>query len=140
MDKIAAKKMSEEATLPTRAHEGDAGMDLYAPEDALIPAGQGKMVRSGIAVALERGYVGLIADRSSMAKKGLKTAGGVIDAGYRGEIQVVFWNLSETDIVIKKGDRMAQMLIMPVVTPSVFESKDLDSTTRGSGGFGSTGK
>lgn len=137
---IPVQKLHADATLPTRAHADDAGMDLYALEDIVIPAGAGKMARSGVAIALNLGYVGLIADRSSLAKKGLKTAGGVIDAGYRGEIQVVFWNLSREEIMIRKGDRMAQLLVMSVATPEISESQDLGSTTRGSGGFGSTGR
>ena len=140
MKSLWIQKCVEDATLPTRAHPDDAGMDLYALEDVMVPVGAGKMARTGVAIALETGFVGLIADRSSLAKKGLKTAGGVIDAGYRGEIQVVFWNLSQEDILIKKGDRMAQLLVMPVVTPFIAESSDLGATSRGSGGFGSTGR
>ena len=140
MKKISVQKMHPEAILPTRAHSDDAGMDLYSLEDVLIPVGLGKMARTGIAIALDIGFVGLIADRSSLAKKGLKTAGGVIDAGYRGEIQVVFWNLSSEDILIKKGERMAQLLTLPIATPVIVESQDLGTTTRGAGGFGSTGR
>jgi dUTP pyrophosphatase len=82
----------------------------------------------------------MIADRSSMAKKGLKTAGGIIDAGYRGEIQVVLWNLSREEALVKKGERLAQMLILPIATPAVLEVKELGQTSRGEGGFGSTGR
>ena len=139
-EKIDVKKVSAEATLPTRAHPDDAGMDLYALEDVIVQPGEGKMARTGVAFALPPGTVGLIGDRSSMAKKGLKTAGGVIDAGYRGEVQVVFWNLSKQEIRITRGDRMAQMLILPVQTPGVREVASLEETARGAGGFGSTGK
>jgi dUTP pyrophosphatase len=75
-----------------------------------------------------------------MAKKGLKTAGGIIDAGYRGEIQVVLWNLSREEALVKKGERLAQMLILPIATPAVLEVKELGQTSRGEGGFGSTGR
>jgi deoxyuridine 5'-triphosphate nucleotidohydrolase len=75
-----------------------------------------------------------------MAKKGIKTAGGIIDAGYRGEVQVVFWNISKEEVRISKGDRMAQMLILPIETPAIREVMELDDTARGAGGFGSTGK
>ncbi len=132
-------KIHPEATLPTRAHPDDAGLDLYALEEVIIAPREGKMARSGIAVALPAHTVGLICDRSSMAKKGIKTAGGVIDAGYRGEIQVVFWNLSQQEVRIARGDRMAQMLILTIQTPAVREVKDLNPTSRGAGGFGSTG-
>lgn len=140
MRSINIQKLHADSVLPTRAHPDDAGIDLYALEDVVIPGGQGKMARTGIAIALDLGFVGLIADRSSLAKKGLKTAGGVIDAGYRGEIQVVFWNLSREEILIRKGDRMAQLLITNVATPAICESHDLGITARGAGGFGSTGR
>ena len=137
---IAAKRLTEEAILPTRAHADDAGMDLYGLEDALIAPQTGKLVRTGIAMEIAQGHVGLIADRSSMAKKGVKTAGGVIDAGYRGEIQVVLWNLSREEVRIARGERIAQMLILPIATPAIREVAELTETKRGSNGFGSTGK
>jgi dUTP pyrophosphatase len=129
-----------EAVLPTRAHADDAGLDLYALEDLILLPQKGGAARTGIAIALPKGFVGLIADRSSMAKRGIKTAGGVIDAGYRGEIQVVLWNLSGEIAEIKKGERIAQLLILPIATPAVMEARTLDETQRGVNGFGSTGK
>ncbi len=137
---LPVKRVAEEAILPTRAHPDDAGLDLYALEDALIAPQAGRLVRTGIAAELPQGHVGMIADRSSMAKKGLKTAGGIIDAGYRGEIQVVLWNLSREEALVKKGERLAQMLILPIATPAVLEVKELGQTSRGEGGFGSTGR
>jgi dUTP pyrophosphatase len=139
-ESLPVRKMHPNATLPTRAHEDDAGLDLYAFEDFTIPSGKGLMVRSGVAMAITKGYVGLVADRSSMAKKGIKTAGGVIDAGYRGEIHVIFWNMSEQDYTVKQGERIAQILIMPIATPKVREVAELDETARGEKGFGSTGR
>lgn len=132
-------RMDPRAKLPARAHDDDAGMDLHALDDVEIGPGQGVMVRTGVAVALRKGVVGLIADRSSLAKKGLKTAGGVIDAGYRGEIQVVMWNLSREAHALRAGDRVAQLLILPIETPRPIEAETLDATARGAGGFGSTG-
>jgi dUTP pyrophosphatase len=140
MGTLPIKKLAPDATLPTRAHPDDAGLDLYAFEDAWLAPGEGKLVRTGIALALPRGHVGLIADRSSMAKKGIKTAGGVIDAGYRGEIQVVLWNLSSQEFRIGRGERLAQLLLLPIATPAVEEVAELNETSRGSGGFGSSGK
>lgn len=137
---LPVRRVHPEATLPTRAHPEDAGLDLYALEDVILGPGEGRMARSGVAFALPRGTVGMIADRSSMARKGIKTAGGIIDAGYRGEVQVVFWNLSREEVRIARGDRMAQMLILPIETPAVQEVQELDETQRGSGGFGSTGR
>lgn len=137
---LPIKKVSPEAVLPTRAHHDDAGLDLYGLEDIVLEPRQGKMARTGIALALPAHHVGLVADRSSMAKKGIKTAGGVIDAGYRGEIQIILWNISNEAVHLKAGERIAQLLIMPVATPAVKEVETLDDTTRGEKGFGSTGK
>lgn len=134
-------RVSPDATLPTRAHPDDAGLDLYGLEEFVLSPGQGKVARTGIALALAEGYVGLVADRSSMAKKGIKTAGGVIDAGYRGEIQVVLWNISAEPVQCRAGERIAQLLILPVATPAVKEVDAFDhDTARGTKGFGSTGR
>ena len=139
--KLAVLKVSPHATLPTRAHPDDAGLDLYGLEDVTLLPGQGKVTRTGIAIALPQGCVGLVADRSSMAKKGVKTAGGVIDAGYRGEIHIVLWNISTETVHLKSGERIAQLLILPVATPAVHEVKEFDhETQRGAKGFGSSGK
>jgi len=140
LSSINILRVSKDATLPTRAHPDDAGMDLYSLEDITLEPGQGHTTRTGIALALPVGYVGLVADRSSMAKKGIKTAGGVIDAGYRGEIHIVLWNISGTPVHLKKGERIGQLLIFPVITPQVIEVDSLDETARGSKGFGSSGK
>lgn len=137
---LRAKKISPDATLPTRAHPDDAGLDLYALEDGILPAGGGILARTGIAIALPEKTVGLVADRSSMAKKGVKTSGGVIDAGYRGEIHIVLRNITPEEIRFAKGERIAQLLILPCLTPAVVEADDLGETGRGAKGFGSTGK
>lgn len=137
---LEIKRVHPEAVLPTRAHPDDAGMDLYSLEDVTLEPGCGKVTKTGIALALPEGYVGLVADRSSMAKRGVKTAGGVIDAGYRGEIHIVLWNISGELVHLKRNERIAQMLIMPVATPAVREVQELGTTLRGEKGFGSTGK
>lgn len=137
---LPVRRLDPAATLPTRAHPDDAGLDLYSLEDAALAPGEGRVVRTGVAVALPAGHVGLVCDRSSMAKRGLKTAGGVIDAGYRGELGVVLWNISGAPQAVKKGERLAQLLVLPAATPAVFESAQLDETARGAGGFGSTGR
>ncbi len=139
-DKLFIKKMSEQATLPTRAHPDDAGLDLYALEEGVLPAGGGLLARTGIALALPPNTVGLVADRSSMAKRGVKTSGGVIDAGYRGEIHIVLRNITAEEIHFAKGERIAQLLILPCLTPAVVETESLDETNRGAKGFGSSGK
>jgi dUTP pyrophosphatase len=137
---LPVQKLESQATLPTRAHHDDAGLDLYALEDSALLPGHGAVIATGVAVALPAGHVGLVCDRSSMAKRGLKTAGGVIDAGYRGPLGVVLWNISARPQEIKKGERIAQLLIVPVATPAVREVPSLDDTARGAKGFGSTGR
>jgi dUTP pyrophosphatase len=133
---INIRRVAPDATLPTRAHPDDAGLDLYNLEDFRMSPGEGKMIKTGIALAIPQGFVGLVADRSSLAKRGLKTAGGVIDAGYRGEIHIVSKEVFE----LKKGERLAQLMIIPIATPAVVEVQELDDTARGAKGFGSSGK
>jgi dUTP pyrophosphatase len=140
IEKIEVLKVSSEATLPTRAHPEDAGMDMYSLEDVILEPSQGKVTKTGIAMAIPQGFVGMVADRSSLAKRGVKTAGGIIDAGYRGEIMICLWNISGEPIQLKRGERIAQLLILPIATPAVVEVAKLDDTQRGVGGFGSTGK
>ncbi|MBI4423155.1 MAG: dUTP diphosphatase [Elusimicrobia bacterium] len=133
-------KLHAEATLPTRAHADDAGLDLYALEGVTLEPGAGAHVKTGIAIELPAGHVGLIADRSSLARRGLTTLGGVIDAGYRGEIGVVIWNVSRTAQSLQRGDRVGQLLVVPVRTPAVLQVAELNDSARGTGGFGSTGR
>jgi len=137
---IQFKKNHPEATLPSRAHLDDAGLDLYCCEDFELKPNEGKIIKTGVSCAIEKGFVGMIADRSSMGKKGIKTLGGIIDAGYRGEIGVILWNLTQSPFLAKKGERIAQMLLMPIATPQVKEVSELSDTLRGAGGFGSTGR
>ncbi len=133
-------RITPDATLPSRAHADDAGLDLYCNKDVSMEPGTGAVLETGIAVALPQGSVGLVADRSSLAKKGVKSAGGVIDAGYRGEIRIVLWNLSKEPVHLKKGERVAQLLIFPVLLLNPVEVTKLDDSVRGSRGFGSSGK
>lgn len=137
---LPVQKLDDAATLPTRAHPGDAGLDLYALETTTLAANAGGVLRTGIAIELPAGHVGLVCDRSSLAKRGLKTAGGIIDAGYRGEIGVVVWNLRPDAQTLAKGERIAQLLIMPIAAPAPVETRSLSETARGAGGFGSTGR
>lgn len=140
MKEIRVKKMAADAVLPTRAHANDAGLDLYNLEDVLLNPGEGKAIKTGIALAIPEGHVGLVADRSSLAKRGIKSAGGVIDAGYRGEVLIILWNISAAAVQLKGGERVAQLLILPVATPAVLEAVELDETARGERGFGSSGR
>lgn len=139
-NRMFVKKVTPEAMLPTRAHPDDAGLDLYALESQTLAPGQGLVARTGIAFSLPPGTVGLVADRSSMAKRGFKTAGGVIDAGYRGEVHIILRNVTNETIGFERGERIAQLMILPVLTPAVVEAETLDETARGTKGFGSTGK
>jgi len=137
---IHIKKLSATAVVPSYAHVHDAGMDLYASDVIVIKSGTRVLVPTGISMAIPSGYVGLIWDKSGMAAKfGLKTMAGVIDAGYRGEVKIVMHNLSAVDYTVKAGEKIAQMLIQPVVQMPLVEVEDLDATLRGKGGFGSTG-
>lgn len=142
--KIAIKKLDAEAKVPSYAHGTDAGMDLYYfGEDVVLGAGARGVFATGIAIAIPRQYVGLIWDKSGIAASaGIKVMGGVIDAGYRGEIKVCLLNTTNVPYVISSGNKVAQMLIQPVVNPHIeIVDGDLPAAEdeRGDGGFGSTG-
>jgi dUTP pyrophosphatase len=137
---LKVKKMNPEAKLPHYSHKGDAGMDLFSVVDDLLEAGEVKPIPTGIQMAIPEGYVGLIWDKSGLSLAGLHRLAGVVDAGYRGEVRVVMANLGKEPFVIKKGMKIAQMLIQPVETVEVVEAEGLDDTSRGEGGFGSTGQ
>ncbi len=136
-------RLSEKATLPTRAHEGDAGLDLYASEGARIGPGQRVSVGTGLAVAIPPGLAGLVLPRSGLALKhglSLVNSPGLIDAGYRGEVRILLLNTDgRSESRIAPGDRIAQLLLIPIATASPLEAEALDDTARGGGGFGSTG-
>jgi dUTP pyrophosphatase len=145
MEKIHVKLLREGAQMPTYGSAEAAGADLYAClTDALdILPGQTAAVPTGIALEVPKGCAGLIYARSSMgAKRGLAPANkvGVIDSDYRGEIKVVLLNHSSSTQTVAPGERIAQMIITPVLTPAYEEVAELSDTDRGTGGFGSTGK
>lgn len=138
---LKIKKLHQNAKIPTYAHAGDAGFDLYAIESVMIPIGARVLVGTGIAMEIPQGYVGLIWDKSGLAMNyGLKNLGGVIDAGYRGEIKAGVVNLSESDYTIQAGHKVAQMIIQKVEHAEINEVAELATTSRGENGFGSTGK
>lgn len=138
--KIKIKKLNSGAKIPAFAMEGDAGMDLCSIENAILGPGERISCCTGIAVKIPEEHAGLIWDKSGLAlKKGVKIMAGVIDSGYRGEIKVVLINLSQEEYKINKGDKIAQMLIQKIKQPIIEEVKKLDDTSRGGGGFGSTG-
>jgi dUTP pyrophosphatase len=145
MNPISVKKLHPEAKIPTYGSVGAAGADLYACLDAPVTIAPGETVFIPIGIALEvpEGCAGLIYARSSLGtKRGLAPANkvGVIDPDYRGEIRVVLLNHSKIPQTLEPGERVAQFVITPVLTPAYEEVEELEATDRGSGGFGSTGK
>lgn len=139
--KLKIKKLHEEAILPNYAHEDDAGFDLYSIEDVEIAPNVRVQIRTGIAMQIPVGFVGLIWDKSGLSHKhGLKTLGGVIDSGYRGEVKVGIINLGEQTYKLEKGHKVAQMIIQKKETCEIEEVSDLEESHRGEGGFGSSGK
>ena len=145
MDKISVKLLRPDARVPTYGTEASAGADLYAcmQDKVEVGPGQSVMIPTGIAMEIPKGYAGLVFARSSMgAKRGLAPANkvGVIDSDYRGEIRVVLHNHSGESQSVEPGERVAQLLIVPVFTPGFQEAEKLSDTSRGAGGFGSTGK
>ena len=145
MSTIHVKKLSPKAILPTYGSQEAAGADLYACLDApvTIAPGQTAWIPTGLALEVPKGCAGLVYARSSLGvKRGLAPANkvGVIDSDYRGEIRVVLLNHGQETQTIEHGERVAQFLITPVLTPAYEEVEDLSDTQRGVGGFGSTGK
>ena len=136
---IQVEKLNPEAKLPTRAHCSDAGLDLYALENVSIPPYAQDTISTGIKIAIPEGYVGLIWDKSGLANQGYTTLGGVIDSSYRGEVKIIFKNLSEDIYNIRAGQKIAQLLIQTVELPLIKETKIEDNTSRGEQGLGSTG-
>ena len=145
MSKIRVKKLRENAMLPTYGSQWAAGADLYAclEEEVAIRPHQTVFIPTGIALEVPVGCAGLIYARSSMgAKRGLAPANkvGVIDSDYRGEVMVALHNHGEASQTVAPGERVAQLLITPVLTPGFEEAQELSDTVRGAGAFGSTGK
>ena len=150
---IEVFKLDPEAKTPTRNNPNDAGIDLYALEDVTIFTGCTAKVKTGIAIHIPIGYVGKIEDRSGLAAKGLRTGGGVVDSGYSGDVTIVIHNFSavsdlcnktdtkmDTAYLIRKHDKIAQLLIYKVETQPVIEVKQLWTSDRSDNGIGSSGK
>jgi len=141
---LPVARLNENAVLPTRAHEGDAGLDLYACESAHIGPGERWSVGTGVAVEIPEGHAGLVLPRSGLAKKSgiaLVNSPGLIDSGYRGEIRVLLLNTDPADLFrVAPGDRIAQLVITPIVLAEPVEREALAESARGEGGFGSSGR
>jgi len=138
--KIKVKKLKEGAKLPKYAHPGDVGMDVYAMETVTIePMGQYRFWH-GFAMEFPTGYGAIVMDKGSISKAGLHHMGGVFDAGYRGEYNTLLINLSDKPYTFEEGDKVAQLVIMPVAIVELEETDTLSESVRGEGMFGSTGK
>ena len=139
---ISVQKLDKELPTPTRAHPDDAGLDLYSAETHTLEKGARAALPTGLAVALPPGHAGLVTPRSGLAVRhgiSIVNSPGLIDAGYRGEIKVVLVNLGERPVTVKRGDRIAQLVIIEVTMATPIVVDDLDATGRGVAGFGSTG-
>lgn len=142
--KLFIKKLQKNLPTPKYMTKGSAGMDLYAgvEEDSIIKKGEIKLIPTGIAISIDEGYEAQIRPRSGLALKhgiSLVNTPGTIDSDYRGEIKLIMINFSKEDFIIKRGDRIAQMVVNKIEMPELIEVEDLDNTERETGGFGSTG-
>lgn len=146
--------LDDGAIMPTRAHETDAGLDLYTPRDITVPGSIGvsslcltevkigsTTIDTGLHIEIPKGYVGFVKSKSGLAvKHGLTAAGGVIDSGYTGAVVVKIFNHTRKDYTFEKGDKIAQLVLLPIITPELERVESLEETERGDGGFGSTGR
>ena len=137
---VKFKKLHNDVKIPFLAHPGDAGVDIYSREHRTLEQGEPYMFKTGFSTEFSEGWVAMICDRSSMGSKGVKVMGGIIDSGYRGEWGVVLTNLTRKEVVIRPGDRIAQILFLPVANPVISTINELSGSQRGLGGFGSSGK
>jgi len=137
---LKVKKIDKDAKLPTHGHPGDAGMDFYCIEDVRFPPHKQAVVRTGVAIEIPEGHVGLVWDKSLISfNLGLKVMGGVIDAGYRGELTMNLLNVSDKEVLLTKGHKVAQMIIQKFEHCDIVEADELSETVRGTGREGSTG-
>lgn len=133
-------RVAAHGTLPTKAHSGDAGWDLYAPDTIIVPAhGFSNRINLGVGFEIPAGYCGFVTERSSQGKNGVFSAGPCVDHGYTGDVHLTLGNMSDEDVVYQKGDRVAQLVVFPVFDEYLEESEEL-SGDRGDKGHGSTGR
>lgn len=145
--------LDEGAKMPTRAHETDAGYDLYAPMPVTVPRSEGAVtphtvvidigsviIDTGVHIEIPKGYVGFVKSKSGLNVNHGLTAEGVIDSGYTGSIRVKLYNHTIKDYTFNEGDKIAQLVLLPIITPELEEVDSLEETERGNGGFGSTGR
>ena len=132
-------KLDPGAYMPTRAHDTDAGLDLYAVYRRTVPARGSMCFDTGVHIEIPAGYVGMVKSKSGLNVKHGITSQGVIDAGYTGSIMVKLYNHSGCAVEIERGQKISQLVLLPIITPELEEVDSLDATERGNGGFGSTG-
>ena len=141
---LRCRRLTETATLPARANDGDAGLDLYAAEAVTLDPGDRASVGTGIAVEIPAGHAGLVLPRSGLAARhgiALVNSPGLIDSGYRGEVRVLLLNTDRSEpFTVAPGDRIAQLLLTPFAEARATETAELSPTARGNGGFGSSGR
>ena len=140
--RIPLKRLDGDFPAPAHAHPGDGGVDLRAAAPARLEPGERATVPTGVAVAIPEGHAGLVVPRSGLANRhgiGVVNAPGLIDSGYRGEIAVILVNHGDEAVDIGRGDRIAQLVVVPVAVQELVEVADLPPSRRGEGGFGSTG-
>ena len=140
--KLKIQKVVEDVKVPCYAHEGDAGMDLYSAEECVLKPGERKLINTGIKIALPIGYEAQVRPKSGLALKhgiSIVNTPGTIDAGYRGLVGVIAINHGSEEFKIEKNQKIAQMVINKIESANVVEVDSLDDTSRGEGGFGSTG-
>ena len=138
MDDVRVKLESPEL-VPTRAHTGDAGADLRAAEDVILYSGEVRVIRTGVRMCIPCGYAGFVRGRSGMTRSGIIVLDGTVDCLYRGEIGVMMVTFKDSPALIRRGDRIAQLVIVPVGLPSFMVVDSLPGSERGENGFGSTG-
>jgi dUTP pyrophosphatase len=141
---VRFQRLTEAARVPSRAHDGDAGLDLYAVEAVSLEPRERASVGTGVSVEIPPGHGGLVLPRSGLAARhgiALVNAPGLIDSGYRGEIRVLLLNTDSSEsFTIETGDRIAQLLVVPLAAAEPVEAQSLSQSTRGDGGFGSSGR
>lgn len=133
-------QLEKDAFMPARAHTEDAGLDLHSPVDTIVPAGGSAVIDTGVHVELPAGTAGLLVSKSGLNVRYGLSSTGLIDAGYTGSIVVKLYNHSGVDYYVSRGDKVSQLVIVPVLLPELCEVPELSPTARGNGGFGSTGK
>jgi len=136
---IKVKKLDPQAKLPLRAHDTDSGADLFALTRTVLPPHAVTHVHTGVCVELPEQTSGIIWGKSSVESKGIKAMAGLVDAPYRGELIVCMYNLNDTEFVFEAGQKVAQLVVLPTLYPSFVQADQISQTSRGSGGFGSTG-